>query len=247
MPEIKRVFNASRMNQDLDDRLVVPGEYREALNINVSKSEGSDIGAIENLKGNKEIVSTSISGAKTIGVLRDNGNEKIYYFITNNDSYDHSNSSAKQHQIIEYDQRANKSITLVNSNALNFHTQFPITGVNLVDTLLFFTDDRNPPRKINVDTARNEPGKYNLATNIDNLISVAKFAPYSAADILALSNTDETGAVITSNFLENKLVRFSYRYQFDDGEYSVLAPFTPICFSRLGCLLYTSPSPRDRG
>ena len=234
MPEIKRVFNASRMNQDLDDRLVVPGEYREALNINVSKSEGSDIGAIENLKGNKEIVSTGISNAKTIGVLRDNGNEKIYYFITNNDSYDHSNSSAKQHQIIEYDQRANKSIVLVNSNALNFHTQFPITGVNLVDTLLFFTDDRNPPRKINVDTARNEPGKYNLAANIDNLISVAKFAPYSAADILALSNTDETGAVITSNFLENKLVRFSYRYQFDDGEYSVLAPFTPICFSRLG-------------
>ena len=234
MPEIKRVFNASRMNQDLDDRLVVPGEYREALNINVSKSEGSDIGAIENLKGNKEIVNASILGAKTIGVLRDNGNEKIYYFITNNDSYDHSNSSAKQHQIIEYDQKANKSIILVNSNALNFHTQFPITGVNLVDTLLFFTDDRNPPRKINVDTARNEPGKYNLATNIDNLISVAKFAPYSAADILALSNTDETGAVITSNFLENKLVRFSYRYQFDDGEYSVLAPFTPICFSRLG-------------
>ena len=45
---------------------------------------------------------------------------------------------------------------------------------------------------------------------------------------------DETGAVITSNFLENKLVRFSYRYQFEDGEYSLLAPFTPICFSRLG-------------
>ena len=66
-------------------------------------------------------------------------------------------------------------------------------------------------------------------------MSVAKFAPYeAAADILALSNTDETGAVITSNFLENKLVRFSYRYQFEDGEYSVLAPFTPICFSRLG-------------
>ena len=99
-------------------------------------------------------------------------------------------AASKQHQIIEYDQKSNKSIILVNSNALNFHKQFPITGVNLVDTLLFFTDDRNPPRKINVDTARNEPGKYNLATNIDNLISVAKFAPYSEApDILSLSNT----------------------------------------------------------
>ena len=234
MPEIKRLFNASRMNRDKDDRLVQPGEYREALNINVSKSEGSDMGAVENLLGNKEIVSTSISGAKVIGSLRDNGNEKIYYFITNNDSYDHSNSSSKQHQIIEYDQKANKSIVLVNENTLNFHINFPITGVNLVDTLLFFTDDRNPPRKINVDTARNEAGHYSIAAGVDNLMSVAKFAPYEAAEILALSNTDETGTVITSNFLENKLVRFSYRYQFEDGEYSVLAPFTPICFSRLG-------------
>lgn len=234
MPEIKRLFNASRMNRDVDDRLVQAGEYREALNINVSKSEGSDMGAVENLLGNKEIVSTSISGAKVIGSLRDNGNEKIYYFITNNDSYDHSNSSSKKHQIIEYNQKANKSIVLVNENTLNFHTEFPITGVNLVDTLLFFTDDRNPPRKINVDTARNEEGHYNISAGVDNLMSVAKFAPYEAAEILALSNTDETGAVITSNFLENKLVRFSYRYQFEDGEYSVLAPFTPICFSRLG-------------
>ena len=234
MPEIKRLFNASRMNRDVDDRLVQAGEYREALNINVSKSEGSDMGAVENLLGNKEIVSTSISNAKIIGSLRDNGNEKIYYFVTNNDSYDNSNSSSKEHQIIEYDQKANKSTVLVNQNTLNFHVNFPITGVNLVDTLLFFTDDRNPPRKINVDTARNEAGHYNIAAGVDNLMSVAKFAPYEAAEILALSNTDETGAVITSNFLENKLVRFSYRYQFEDGEYSVLAPFTPICFSRLG-------------
>ena len=192
------------------------------------------MGAIENLLGNKEIVTTGINNAKVIGSLRDNGNEKIYYFITNNDNYDHSNDSLKQNQIIEYDQKANKSIVLVNANSLNFHTEFPITGVNLVDTLLFFTDDRNPPRKINVDTARNEIGHYNVASNIDNIISVAKFAPYEAADILSLSNLDEAGAIITSNFLENKLVRFSYRYQFDDGEYSVLAPFTPICFSRLG-------------
>ncbi len=96
MPEIKRLFSASRMNRDKDDRLVQPGEYREALNINVSKSEGSDMGAVENLLGNKEIVSTSISNAKIIGSLRDNGNEKIYYFVTNNDSYDNSNSSSNR-------------------------------------------------------------------------------------------------------------------------------------------------------
>ena len=29
MPEIKRNFNKSKMNKDLDERLVPPGEYRD--------------------------------------------------------------------------------------------------------------------------------------------------------------------------------------------------------------------------
>lgn len=231
MPEIKRLFNASRMNRDLDEKMLKPGEYREALNINVSKSESSDIGSVENILGNKLIVDTGISNAKTIGQYRDNGDEKIYYFITSNDSYNHINSGS--HQIIEYDQKANKSTIIVNSTALNFHQDYPITGVNLVDKLLFWTDDRNPPRKINVETAKNNASYYNLASDIDNLISVAKYAPYNAATIVGVSDVDENGDPITSNFLENKLIRFSYRYQFEDGEYSVLAPFTPVCFSRL--------------
>ena len=231
MPEIKRRFNESKMNRDLDDKMLKPGEYREALNINVSKSESSDIGAVENILGNKLINDTSFSDAKVIGEYRDNGNERIYYFITSNSSYNEINSG--NHQIIEYNQKANKGTILVNSAALNFHQDYLITGINLVDELLFFTDDRNPPRKINVETARNTPGRYNLATNIDDVISVAKYAPYIAANIIGVSDSDEQGNIITSNFLENKLIRFSYRYQFEDGEYSVLAPFTPICFSRL--------------
>ena len=65
MPEIKRLFNASRMNRDVDDRLVQPGEYREALNINVSKSEGSDMGAVENILGNKLVVDNTNANSKT--------------------------------------------------------------------------------------------------------------------------------------------------------------------------------------
>ena len=235
MPEIKRLFNASRMNRDKDDRLVQPGEYREALNINVSKSEGSDMGAVENLLGNKLVVNNGgLSDLKTIGQYRDNGNEKIYYFVTTNSTYNEIQSGSSK--IIEYDQKSNKSTTLVDNAGLNFHQNYPITGINLVDNLLFFTDDRNPPRKINVETARNNTNHYSSLALIDNIISVAKYAPYSAATIIGVSNVGEDGTIITSNFLENKLIRFSYRYQFEDGEYSVLAPFTPICFSRLSNL-----------
>ena len=53
MPEIKKVFAKGKMNQDLDERLVPNGEYREAQNIQVSSSEDSDVGAVENILGNK--------------------------------------------------------------------------------------------------------------------------------------------------------------------------------------------------
>ena len=53
MAQIKRNFLKSKMNKDLDARLIPNGEYREARNINISKSEGSDVGALENINRSK--------------------------------------------------------------------------------------------------------------------------------------------------------------------------------------------------
>ena len=38
MPELKHNFLKGRMNKDLDERVVPNGEYRDALNIDVSSS-----------------------------------------------------------------------------------------------------------------------------------------------------------------------------------------------------------------
>ena len=55
MPEIKNTFLKSKMNKDLDARIIPNGEYRDAKNVNISRSEGSDVGAIENILGNTVI------------------------------------------------------------------------------------------------------------------------------------------------------------------------------------------------
>ena len=55
MAELKHTFTSGRMNKDLDDRLVPNGEYIDALNVKVASSEGSDVGAIENLLGNEQL------------------------------------------------------------------------------------------------------------------------------------------------------------------------------------------------
>ena len=52
MPEFKHGFNKARMNKDVDERLVPNGEYRDANNIQISTSEGSNVGVAQNLSGN---------------------------------------------------------------------------------------------------------------------------------------------------------------------------------------------------
>ena len=53
MASFKNIFIKSKMNKDLDDRLLPQGEYRNAVNIQVSKSESEDVGALENVLGNE--------------------------------------------------------------------------------------------------------------------------------------------------------------------------------------------------
>ena len=67
MPELKNVFHAGRMNKDLDERLLPNGEYRDALNVDVSFSESNDAGSAQNSYGNIVKSTVSISGATCIG------------------------------------------------------------------------------------------------------------------------------------------------------------------------------------
>ena len=94
MPELKRNFTQGRMNKDLDERLIPNGEYREARNINISKSEGSDVGALENIKGNSAIIQQFLSQLQAaipafekldiIGLYADESTSSLYLFLKAN-------------------------------------------------------------------------------------------------------------------------------------------------------------------
>ena len=94
MPEIKHTFTVGRMNKDLDERLLPNGEYRDAMNIEVSGSDGSNVGSVQNIRGNRQLKNVGITGAKCIGSIADTENEKIYWFVC----------GTTVDAIIEYDQ-----------------------------------------------------------------------------------------------------------------------------------------------
>jgi hypothetical protein len=56
MPDIKHYFRSGKMNKDLDERLVPNGEYRDALNIEMSTSDGDDVGTVQNVRGTTKVI-----------------------------------------------------------------------------------------------------------------------------------------------------------------------------------------------
>ena len=87
MPEIKHNFTSGKMNKDLDERLVPNGEYRHAMNIQVSTSEESNVGTVQNILGNIEgctetygILDTGNSF--TVGSIADEKNDTLYWLVS---------------------------------------------------------------------------------------------------------------------------------------------------------------------
>jgi len=87
MPEIKHNFTGGKMNKDLDERIVPNGEYRDAMNIQVSTSEGSDVGTVQNILGNSLVSGQGFipSTASCVGSIADEKNDKLYYFVVDSD------------------------------------------------------------------------------------------------------------------------------------------------------------------
>lgn len=164
MPTIKNLFTSGKMNKDLDERIIPSNQYRDALNIKVSSSEDGDVGAIENLLGNSLINNSSYnentktfttyasslyglpSDSKTIGVIKNDRTESIYWFVT----------SSTVDCIIEYNQATDVVLPIIvdKNNVLKFSNTKLITGINIIDGLLFFTDDNSEPKGINIKRFR---------------------------------------------------------------------------------------------
>jgi len=192
MAEIKNTFLKGKMNQDLDPRIIPNGEYREARNLSISRSESSTVGEFENVLGNTAI-STINASAQTeiIGYFVDNNSNKAYLFATDWDAVDGTIApNSAECYIVSIDLSAvNAPTVLAEGYFLNFNKSFPFSGINLVENLLFFTDNLNQPRKINIINALT-PGYY---INEDQ-ISVAKFAPWEPILVMERVTTTITGA-----------------------------------------------------
>tara|TARA_R100001163_G_scaffold65821_1_gene65262 strand:+ start:2802 stop:7367 length:4566 start_codon:yes stop_codon:yes gene_type:complete len=199
MAEIKNTFLKSKMNKDLDERLLPNGEYRDAQNIAISKSEDSNVGAAENIQGTElifngnigKIVGVDVLGGNAlviIGQFADEVNSRIYLFLTDNTDPRLGYNNTSQNAIVRYDIE-NGDIYLYSAGPfLNFSTGYQIRSVNLIEDLLFWTDNRNQPRVININNPdavlwNNFVSIAGLPYTSEDHLTVCKYNPYKAIEV----------------------------------------------------------------
>ena len=208
MPQANNQFTGSKMNKDLSPRLVPNTQYIDARNATVLNSEGGESGLLQNTEGNTLLTNLNLTGEnlEIIGLFSDKVLDRMFLFVTNwNDPSSNESSSfaspQSSHYICMYDIKTSSATTLVSGNFLNFSKTNPILAINLLEDLLFFTDDRNQPRKINIDSAISDPTYYTEEANISVLRYFPWNAPRLSKNILSPGETDKYPLEVKSELL----------------------------------------------
>lgn len=236
MANFTRNFIAGRMNKVVDQRLLPEGEYVNAMNIRMGSTENSEMGVVENTKGNLPLTSlTYIDGtalsasAKCIGALQNSVNETLYWLIHDPDFP--VGATGKLDLIVSFNVFSNILTYHVVSiddgggvnTTLNFNPNYLVTGMDILNDLYFFTDDYNAPRFININ--RNYP---NPIANIDQITAesllVIKKPPVESPGVEPIVTNGQ------ENFLNTRFICFAYRYRYIDGEYSATSQWSQPAF-----------------
>ena len=236
MANFTRNFIAGRMNKVVDERLLPEGEYIDAMNIRMGSTENSEVGVIENTKGNLPLTSLSYidgtplsSQAKCIGALQNSVNETIYWLV--HDPNFSEGATGKLDLIVSFNVSTNILTYHVVSiddgggvnTTLNFNPNYLVTGMDILNDLFFFTDDYNAPRFININ--RNYP---NPIVNIDQVsaesLLVIKKPPVESPGVEPIVTNGQ------ENYLDTRFICFAYRYRYIDGEYSATSQWSQPAF-----------------
>jgi surface protein len=159
MPELIHTFTSGKMNKDLDERILPNGEYRDALNLEVASSDTSQVGVFQNLKGNTEksyssynpttkqhtvwdpaVYIGALTNAVCIGSIAEPNSDMIYWFITSDEA----------DIIASYNTVTKVTLPLIVdfNSVFNFDADHLITGVNIIEGILLWTDNQTEPKQI---------------------------------------------------------------------------------------------------
>lgn len=239
MIKTKKIL-AGGLNTD-DSFGIFPAEdYQNAENVSIVSDADGKMAAIKNVWGDKKIsndLTLLFGNDKTcIGSYSDRENMRVIYFL-------HSTEDDDMVLCLNVKQ---ETITLLLRNDmidgdLDFRPEsdYRINCITLVGEQLYWTDNYNQPRKINIERAlRTFDNTYtrpdgSIPSPYTNLrlqdITIIKEPPVLPLLLTKLdSSANENIPTQINNFIDDSAFQFAYRFIYKDNEVSVLSPYSKL-------------------
>lgn len=229
MTKITNTFLEAIVDRDSDERLTNGRLIGEPKNIQVFQGGLNQGGVLKNVPGNVKKsnyandINYSYAGARTIGVGRNDASNKLYHFVKAT-GFDY---------VIEFDTLTFQSTRILGATTgglLNFQDRIPNVDIFIdavsQDVIMFWSGDNNPPRCVNVETAKT----WSIDGFTNDEISVMKPSPIFAPSINLTTSVDG----VQNNFIEDKTLCFAYRFKYSDGYYSAPSSWSKVAFTPRG-------------
>ena len=225
----------NRLQTDADQRLVRPevGEMMDALNVTIAENGANSAGIIKNARGTVAATADAINRivdgdpVTVIGSVSDHQRGFIYWFVSDD-------SSNTQHAIYQYNTSDDTYALVIKGSYLNFSSSGFVKGdiVNAafqqdgeVQSILYFTDNVNPPRKVNVDRAIAGAFDGLTSTQLDYCLNVVKPAPTRVPR--CSFSTDSS--ILLNNFTTSQF-QVATQFIYTDGEESAISGYSKLTF-----------------
>lgn len=236
MNTIDRKTFQGGMNLDDVTDMVPSGDYFVAQNCRVGKDSQGRRGAVKPVAGTIQRHNDSAAGTKlTQGAITDEVKGRTYRFNQN---------SLGTHKIIAFDRKTNTAFTVLQESnvtgGLGFDSDFPIHSAALIGDYLYWTDNLNNPRRIDVE--RGIKTNHPSYTSQDGTVPVPYDTPLAQWDISVIRRTpryalkweklisaDESNVPDQpTEYLDRNGFQFAFRYIYSTDEYSTLSGYSTI-------------------
>ena len=222
-----------KLDSDIEERLVQQGFMTDAMNITVSEDGKGSSSIIKNVVGtipgaplSDEDKPVNNNRVVTVGTASDPQRSYIYFIVADKSS-DGNENSIYQYNVATDTYRVVIKDKRLNLNPNSFVKVDVVNGDFARDgglqTILYFTDNINPPRKINVDRAI--AGDYSDTSNreFEYAINTVKAAP-----VYPPSASFKTDKSIDTNLFRDEAFQFATQIIYKDGEESAISPYSKL-------------------
>jgi hypothetical protein len=208
---------------DSADFRVQPNDWVNMENCRVGSTDKGVIGTIESIGSN--VLKSAIEPSVTfvcIGSAEDVANRMICFFLK--DLY------GPWDKIVAYDLDTEISYNVLLSSqvvdGLNFNKDYLIHSARIINGLLYWTDFLNQPRRVNIKAGinLNQPNTFPDIVAYTSPLTAEVITIIRKPPVYPLSFTKFEDVDIDTNQIKNNSFRFTYQYEYRDGEISTLAP-----------------------